>query len=98
MKYFSKIKLMLATVALIVIVGLSSCNMNRPVCATSNNLGSKVGKSTGQGYLGVINFYGNATIYNAAKNGGISKISTVDFYITDLLGLIQTYECVVTGE
>jgi hypothetical protein len=34
----------------------------------------------------------------AAKSSGITKISTVDFKQTNILGLVQTYETIVTGE
>jgi hypothetical protein len=40
----------------------------------------------------------DASIQTAAKNAGISKISTVDLKTTNMLGIIVTYTTVVTGE
>jgi len=84
--------------AAIAVASLSSCAMTVPVSATSNPLGSKVGTSTGMGLLGVIVLSPDTGIHQAAKNGGITKISTVDFKMTNILGLYQGYSCIVTGE
>ncbi len=69
-----------------------------PQTATSNAVGSKVGKASATVYLNVLAFDQDASIRTAAKNGGISKISTVDVKFSNFLGLIQTYETIVTGE
>lgn len=61
-------------------------------------MGEKVGTAKATGYLGVLFFNADASIKSAAENGGISKISTVDIKRTDILGLIVTYETIVTGE
>lgn len=84
--------------ALIVTAVLSSCSLTLPVAATGNAVGSKVGTASATGYLTVLYFGGDASIRTAAKNGGISKISTVDLKRTSLLGIVETYECIVTGE
>jgi hypothetical protein len=76
---------------------LSSCAITLPVNATSNEVGSKVGMSKATGYLNVILIDQDASIQKAAKQGGITKISTVDLKQTNMLGIIQTYECIVTG-
>jgi len=76
---------------------LSSCAITLPVNATSNEVGSKVGMSKATGYLNVIWIDQDASIQKAAKQGGITKISTVDLKQTNMLGIIQTYECIVTG-
>lgn len=76
---------------------LTSCAVTLPVNATSNEVGSKVGMSKATGYLSVLWFDQDASIQKAARQGGITKISTVDLKSTDLLGIIQTYECIVTG-
>ena len=76
---------------------LSSCAITLPVNATSNEVGSKVGMFTATGYLNVLWFDQDASIQKAAKQGGITKISTVDLKQTNMLGIIQTYECIVTG-
>lgn len=76
---------------------LTSCAVTLPVNATSNKVGNKVGMSKATGYLNVLWFDQDASIQKAAKQGGITEISTVDLKQTDLLGIIQTYECIVTG-
>jgi len=88
------------TFAALVAAGLimASCSLTMPVAATSNPVGSKVGTSKGTGYLGVFFFGADASIQTAAKNGGITKISTVDMKQTNVLGIIWTYETIVTGE
>tara|TARA_B100001059_G_scaffold205990_1_gene216489 strand:+ start:199 stop:471 length:273 start_codon:yes stop_codon:yes gene_type:complete len=76
---------------------LSSCALTLPVNATSNEVGSKVGMAKATGFLGVLWFDQDASIARAAKEGGITEISSVDLKATDILGIIQTYECIVTG-
>jgi hypothetical protein len=79
-------------------VMMASCSLTLPVSATSNAVGSKVGKSKGNCYLGILCFGVDASIQSAAKNGGISKISTVDYTQKNVLNLIITHETTVTGE
>ncbi|NDV68779.1 TRL-like family protein [Dysgonomonas sp. 25] len=64
---------------------------------TSNTLGSKVGRATAKGYLGLI-ATGDASIETAAKSAGIRKVTHVDQYANSILGIINTYEIVVYGE
>lgn len=91
-----KVKLL---VSACVVMGLmSSCALTLPVNATSNPVGSKVGTAKATGFLGFLFFDQDASIQKAAKAGGISKISTVDIKSTNLLGIIVTYEAIVTGE
>ena len=77
---------------------LSSCSITLPVTATSNPIGSKVGTATATGYLGYIFLDQDASIQTAAKNGGITKISTVDIKKTNTLNILTGYETIVTGE
>lgn len=65
--------------------------------ATSNNLGSKVGKGKASGILGLV-ARGDASIETAAKSAGIKKISHVDAYANSILGIITSYEIMVYGE
>jgi hypothetical protein len=78
--------------------GMSSCALTLPVNATSNPVGNKVGTAKATGFLGVLFFDQDASIRSAAKNGGITRISTVDIKNTNILNLIVTYETIVTGE
>lgn len=77
---------------------LASCSITLPISASSNPLGTKRGQSTGTCYLGALCFDVDASIQTAAKNAGITKISTVDLKTTNMLGIIITYTTVVTGE
>ena len=91
-------KIKLITAMLAVVAMMSSCALTLPVNATSNPVGSKVGTAKATGYLGVLFFDADASIRTAAKNGGITKISTVDIKQENILNLIVTYETIVTGE
>ena len=81
----------------LVAIFLTGCAITLPVAATSNAVGSKVGTSTATGYFGVLFFDADASIRSAAANGGITKISTVDMKVSNMFGVIMTYECIVTG-
>lgn len=76
---------------------VASCTITEPVSATSNPIGSKVGKSSGTCVLNIC-LDVDAGINSAAKNGGITKISTVDYRTKNYLGIIKKHECIVTGE
>jgi len=81
-----------------VVAMLASCSLTLPVDATSNPVGSKVGTAKATGYLGILFFNADASIQSAAKNGGITKISTVDVKHSSFLNIIVSYETIVTGE
>lgn len=93
-------KIKLTTISMFAIAAtiLSSCSITLPVTATSNTVGSKVGRSTATGYLGIIFLDADASIRSAAKQGGITKISTVDIKASNFLNIITSYETIVTGE
>ena len=91
-----RVKTIFASLAAVAM--MSSCALTLPVNATSNKVGSKVGAAKATGYLGALFFDQDASIRTAAKNGGITNISTVDIKCTSLLGIIVTYETIVTGE
>ncbi|MDT3739565.1 MAG: TRL-like family protein [Candidatus Kapabacteria bacterium] len=93
-----KLKILVSAVVLSIVAFLSSCSLTLPVAATSNAVGSKVGTATATGYLGILFFDADASIQTAAKNGGISKISTVDVKMSNILGIIVSYETIVTGD
>ena len=65
--------------------------------ATSNNLGSKVGRASAQGILGLV-ATGDASIQTAANSAGIKKISHIDQKANSILGIITNYEIIVYGE
>lgn len=76
---------------------MSSCSVTLPVNATSNEVGSKTGSASTTSVFGLFFDGGDASIRTAAKKGGISKISTVDFKSTNYLFIIGMYETIVTG-
>ena len=92
----NKLKTIAAMFALVAM--MSSCALTLPVTATNNPIGSKVGTAKATGYLSCIFLDADASIRTAAKNGGITKISTVDIKKESLLGIIVSYETIVTGE
>jgi hypothetical protein len=92
--FMRKIALMFIAVAALF---LTSCKMTMPLTATSNPVGNKVGTAKATIIIGLF-FNQDASIKKAAKAGGISKISTVDVKYTNILGIIQSYETIVTGE
>ena len=68
-----------------------------PVSATDQTLGPKMGKAKVESILGIVAM-GDASIATAAKNGGITKISHVDFENTNILFIYSTYTVIVYGE
>lgn len=83
---------------LILGLGGTSCSVTLPVTATSNPVGSKVGRASANGYFSLIFLGGDASIQKAARNGGITRISTVDIKQTNTLNILTGYETIVTGE
>jgi hypothetical protein len=95
---FLRMKVFFLCAAAALMATLSSCSITLPVAATSNPVGAKVGSATADVFLSVLVFGGDASIRSAAKNGGITRISTVDLKQTNILGLYGTYTAIVTGE
>lgn len=77
---------------------LASCSVTVPVNATSNPVGSKVGSASTTSIFGLFFDGGDASIKSAAKKGGITKISTVDFKSSNYLFIVGIFETIVTGE
>lgn len=94
-----KFKGLFFAVALVATAMLSSCAITTPVTATSNPVGSKVGTAKSMSILGFFPDGGDLSIQTAAKQGGIKKISTVDFKQSMVfLYFVKSYETIVTGE
>ncbi len=69
-----------------------------PMEVGDNSVSStKVGTAMSQSYLGLI-AVGDSSIQTAAKNGGITKISHVDWKVKNFLGFIGEYTTIVYGE
>ncbi|MBD3314255.1 MAG: hypothetical protein GF344_00580 [Chitinivibrionales bacterium] len=79
---------------------VASCSATLPMDATSNAIGPKVGEASATKFLIWFVDGGDHGIAHAAKNGGIRKISTVDYKINYALAIIgiTKYTTIVTGE
>ena len=69
-----------------------------PGMVTENARGRKMGQATGRNILGII-ADGDCSIEAAARQGGITEVSTVDYKIKQVLwGAYVECTTVVTGE
>ena len=57
-----------------------------------------MGTSEADVFLQILSFGGDASIMSAAKQGGITRVATVDIKKFDVLGIYQKYTTIVTGE
>lgn len=86
-----------ALIATLTLTLAISCTTFHPV-AIDGDIGSKRGESTGHIICGLI-FIGQGDILDAAKNGGITHVSTVDIRTTNILGgLYIKSTTIVSGE
>jgi hypothetical protein len=68
-----------------------------PMNATSNGTATKKGTSQATSILGLV-ATGDASIEAAKKNGGITKITHVDWHAENYLGFYGKYVTTVYGE
>jgi hypothetical protein len=69
-----------------------------PVTATSNSgVSSKTGEAECISVLSWVAI-GDCSIDAAKKNGGITKVNTVDWDAKNILGIYGTYKVIVSGE
>lgn len=93
MKHF---KTLLASV--VILFYLSSCSLGVvPVAATSNDLGTKTGKSKSSYLFGLFPLNQGGGVAAAAREGGITKISTVDVQTKSYIIVVDVVTT-VTGE
>ncbi len=76
---------------------MSGCTSMGPIAATSNPVGAKKGTACAQRAFG-FPLSTDASIYKAARNGGVSKISTVDSYSFGIPVLYSTNCTTVHGQ
>ena len=76
--------------------GMVYTDVSGPVGATSNTAGSKMGQATSTGIICVAT--GDSSIKTAAANGGITKISHVDYHTTSVLGIYAKTTVTVYGD
>lgn len=79
------------------LVGAIYTGVTTPVAVTSNEVGNKVGTSSGISILGLV-AVGQGSIDRAAKQAGITKISHVDVKTTSVLGIYSQSKYFVYGE
>jgi len=80
------------------VVAFMGCpSVNLPQAAGNAAVGAKTGQASGSLILGLFGDV-DAGMLAAAKNGGITKIATVDVKVQSILGIITTYTTTVTGE
>ena len=91
-------KIIIACVMVTLLV-LAGCTTIVPITATSNPVGSKVGEAKASFLFGFIPLKSKSdmSIQTAAKNGGITTISTVDEKVADYFFVVKV-STVVTGE
>lgn len=92
-----KTKILSLVVAVAFVIMAASCTSVAPLTATSNPVGAKVGEATAKFVFGFPLKGGDYGIQLAAKNGGISKISTVDVKTKNLFVMVVR-TTIVTGE
>jgi hypothetical protein len=89
---------MLVGCATMIPIGTLYTGTKLPGIATSNGGSSfKTGEAQCTSVLGLIAF-GDCSIATAKKNGGIKKVSSVDWDAKNILGIYGTYKVVVKGE
>jgi hypothetical protein len=79
-------------------LALAPATYSLPITATGNPIGAKIGQAVGHTYFFILGDSSNANIVQACKNGGIAKISTVDYKMKNFMFIKQTFTCVVTGD
>lgn len=76
---------------------LASCSAAFPGMVTNNPVGTKRGVASRTIILGITFGHTDLSVATAAKNGGISKVATVDYKVEG--GLFKkTLSTIVTGE
>lgn len=88
---------MLSGCATAVPVGVLYTQVKLPQSATSNTSGKKMGTAECKSILSLI-ATGDCSIDAAKEQGGISKVSHVDWEATNVLGLFGDYKVHVFGE
>ena len=79
------------------IAGMTSCKSTTPIAVTSNPVGNKCGVAETTRILYIFGGGDNIGIDKAAKNGGITRISHVDYYSKNY-SFVQKYGVRVYGE
>ena len=84
--------------AMLVPMGSIYTNVKLPMASTGNGgVSNKTGEATCISVLAIV-AVGDCSIEAAKKNGGITKVNSVDWQINNILGIYGTYKVVVSGE
>lgn len=80
-------------------VGYLYSDISAPITtvSTGDPLGTRVGRATATGYLGLVST-GDCSVAAAARNGGITQIHQIDYEFYNMLGIVQEFTTVVIGE
>ena len=76
----------------------TSCMSTTPVTATSNPVGNKCGIAKTTRILTIFGGSADCGINKAAKDGGITRISHIDSFEKNYLGIVTIYGVRVYGE
>lgn len=91
-------KIMKLAMGLIIAACATSCATTTPITATSNPVGNKCGVAKATTVLTIFGGSADCGINKAAKNGGITRISHVDAFQKNYLGIVTIYGVRVYGE
>jgi hypothetical protein len=78
-------------------VGTLYTQLQLPVATNPDTAGAKKGIAESKSYLSLI-ATGDSSIHAAMENGGIKKVSHIDWEVENILGLMGTYRTIVYGE
>ena len=84
--------------AVAVLLAASSCAKTMPGAVTSNPVGNKCGVAKATTILTIFGGSSDCGINAAAKNGGITRISHVDTFYKNYLGIVTINGVRVYGE
>lgn len=88
-------KVFLTFVVALAVVAFASCSTVRPVAGATGTVGSKTGEAS-QKFVFGFPVKGEGGVFQAAKNGGITRVGTVDVRIDWPASPIIPYMIVTT--
>lgn len=91
-------KIFKIAVGCVIALCATSCMSTTPITATSNPVGNKCGIAKTTRVLTIFGGSSDCGINKAAKNGGITRISHVDSFNKNYLGIVTIYGVRVYGE
>jgi hypothetical protein len=81
------------------ITSCASIRTSLPVMSQVNGSSAKTGIATEKVWFGIIGKSVFPTISEAAKNGNITKVATVEYYVKPvILSILMEFSTIVTGE